>query len=101
MESSPASSRTHPEQVSSSTSVLSSNTILAVRGKTYTPLLMYSIQANLPEAEWQNTLLQILQGYLRSRGTSLNEFQLPMLYLALKLLLSSPEVLKWLPPLSA
>ena len=39
--------------------------------------MSWDLQINLPEAEWQNTLLQILQGYLRSRGTNLSEFQLP------------------------
>jgi hypothetical protein len=42
--------------------------------------MSWDLQINLPEAEWQNTLLQILQGYLRSRGTTLSEFQLPMSY---------------------
>ena len=42
--------------------------------------MSWDLQGSLPEDEWQNTLLQILQGYLRSRGTSLREFQLPMPY---------------------
>ena len=42
--------------------------------------MSWDLQANLPEAEWENNLLQILQGYLRSRGTSLSEFQLPTPY---------------------
>ena len=42
--------------------------------------MSWDLQGSLPKDEWQNTLLQILQGYLRSRGTSLREFQLPMPY---------------------
>ena len=42
--------------------------------------MSWDLQTNLPEAEWEDALLQILQGYLRSRGTSLSEFQLPMPY---------------------
>jgi primosomal protein N' len=42
--------------------------------------ISWDLQINLQEPKWQNTLLQILQGYLRSRGTSLSEFQLPMPY---------------------
>jgi hypothetical protein len=44
--------------------------------------MSWDLQNNLPDNEWQNTLLQILQGYLRSRGASLREFQLPMPYSA-------------------
>jgi hypothetical protein len=40
--------------------------------------MSWDLQNNLPEDEWENALLQILQGYLRSRGASLREFQLPM-----------------------
>lgn len=42
--------------------------------------MSWDLQGNLPEGEWQNTLLQILQGYLQSRGTNLSEFQLPTPY---------------------
>ena len=44
--------------------------------------MSWDLQNNLPKGEWENTLLQILQGYLRSRGASLREFQLPMPYSA-------------------
>ena len=42
--------------------------------------MSWDLQGNLPKGDWQNALPQILQGYLRSRGTSLSEFQLPMPY---------------------
>jgi hypothetical protein len=44
--------------------------------------MSWDLQNNLPDDGWENTLLQILQGYLRSRGASLREFQLPMPYFA-------------------
>jgi hypothetical protein len=44
--------------------------------------MSWDLQNSLSDNEWQNTLLQILQGYLQSRGASLREFQLPMPYSA-------------------
>lgn len=51
--------------------------------KLYSDFLLdmsWDLQGSLPEGKWQNTLLQILQGYLRSRGASLSDFKLPMPY---------------------
>ena len=68
--------------------------------------MSWDLQGNLPEGQWQNALLQLLQGYLQSRGTSLSEFQLPIPYsvaseLSYEVAASSPIVLRWLLPLNA